>query len=111
MITRRFVTRAGLAAAVALLLDPIRGTALAQTLYAKTRAVLGRSREAEVAAYRQYAAFTKRAKAHGYPGIAYLFTALATAQLIHGHNFERILARLGVEITPAVERQIDVGST
>lgn len=56
-------------------------------------------------------AFTRQAKTDGYPGIAYLFTALATAELIHGQNFEKLLARLGVEITPHPERPIQIGNT
>jgi rubrerythrin len=56
-------------------------------------------------------AFTKQAKTDGYPGIAYLFTALATAELIHAQNSEKLLARLGVEATARAERQIQVGKT
>jgi len=73
--------------------------------------ILKRSRASEVGAYRQYTAFTRQAKADGYPGIAYLFTALATAELIHGQNFEKILARLGVEVTPIGESQVPVETT
>jgi hypothetical protein len=65
----------------------------AESTYPKTREILQRSHEGEIDAYRQYAAFAKQAKADGYPGITYLFTALATAELIHGQNFEKILAR------------------
>ncbi|HXJ00077.1 MAG TPA: ferritin family protein [Micropepsaceae bacterium] len=111
MIGRRCVIKGGLAVAASIVLPQFGGTALAQTTYLKTREILQRSRDGEVDAYRQYAAFTKQAKADGYPGIAYLFTALATAELIHGQNFEKILARLGVEITPLAEHQIQVGST
>jgi rubrerythrin len=111
VVDRRCAIKAGATLAAALVFAQVRSTALAQTAYPKTREILGRSREAEAEAYRQYAAFARKAKADGYPGIAYLFTALATAELIHGQNFERILARLGVEITPLVERRVQVGST
>jgi rubrerythrin len=108
---RRYAIKAGLTVAAAFIVAQVRSTALSQTAYAKTREILGRSREGEVKVYRQYAAFARKGEADGYPGIAYLFTALATAELIHGQDFERILARLGVEIAPLVERKIQVGST
>lgn len=103
---RRHVIFGGLAAA--LIWDR---PAFAQPGYPKTKAILQKSRDSEVHAYRQYAAFTKAAKEEGHPGIAYMFTALATAELIHGQNFEKILARLGVEITPPADLKIQVGST
>jgi rubrerythrin len=56
-------------------------------------------------------AFARQAKVDGYPGIAYLFTTLASAELIHGHNFEKILVRLGVEITPPPQHQIQLANT
>jgi rubrerythrin len=111
MVGRRCVIGGGLAVAASIVLPKLGDSALAQTAYPKTREILQRSRVGEVDAYRQYAAFTKQAKADGYPGIAYLFTALATAELIHGRNFEKILARIGVEITPFAEHQVQVGST
>jgi rubrerythrin len=85
--------------------------ALAPTPYPATTEIMRRSRESEVAANRQYAAFAKQAKADGYPGIAYLFTALAAAEQIHGQNFESILARLGAEITLVAVHEIQVGTT
>jgi rubrerythrin len=111
MVGRRYVIQAGLAAAAALALAQLRISALAQVSYPRTREILGRSRQTEVNAYRQYAAFTRQATTDGYPGIAYLFAALAAAELIHGQNFERILARLGVEIRPLAERAAEVEST
>lgn len=111
MVGRRDVLGGGLAVAASIVLPRFAGVALAQGAYPKTREILRRSREGEVNAYRQYADFTKQAKADGYPGIAYLFTALATAELIHGQNFEKILARLGDEIAPVPERQSQVGNT
>jgi rubrerythrin len=100
-----------LQAAVALALVPPAGRAQGLTSYPVTREVIGRSREAEIQAHRRYAAFSQHAKADGYPGIAYLFTALAAAELIHGQNFEKILAGLGVELTPVAAREIQVGTT
>jgi rubrerythrin len=111
MLGRRKLLRGGLAAGVALVFPLGRSLALGQVAYPETRQVLQRSREGEVDAYRQYEAFAKRARADGYPGIAYLFTALSSAERIHAQNFEKILARFGVEITPLVEHPLQVGST
>jgi rubrerythrin len=98
-------------AAASLVLPQLRSVALAQAAYPATIGILQRSRNGEVDAYRQYTAYTRQAKMDGYPGIAYLFTALATAELTHSQNFEKLLARLGVEITPRGELQVQIGST
>jgi rubrerythrin len=111
MISRRQFATGGLAATAVLFLARLGSPALAQPSYPATIEILRRSRASEVHAYRQYTAFTRQAKADGYPGIAYLFTALATAELIHGQNFEKILARLGTEISPISESQVQVEST
>lgn len=106
---RRFVLKAGLASAV-LLLAQGRQTALAQAAHPESAQILRRAREAELAAHRQYVAFTRQATADGYPGIAYLFTAFATAELIHGQNFEKLLTGLVGTVT-VPERPVTVGST
>jgi rubrerythrin len=111
MTGRRYVIVGGVATAASILLARARSAALAQAAYLKTTEILRRARSSEVDAYGQYAAFTRQAKSDGYPGIAYLFAALATSELIHGQNFERILARLGTEIPLPVQRQVGVGST
>jgi rubrerythrin len=111
MVGRRDVITSALQAAVILALRPPRGVASELTTYPATREIIGRSREAEMQAHRRYAAFAQQAKLDGYPGIAYLFTALAAAELIHGQNFEKILTGLGVELTPVAAREIQVGST
>jgi rubrerythrin len=107
---RRFVLKAGLASAV-LVLAHGRHTALAQAAYPESAQILRRAREAELAAHSQYVAFTKQAAADGYPGIAYLFAAFATAELIHGQNFEKILTSLMGTVTPVPERPVTVGNT
>jgi rubrerythrin len=111
MAGRRYVVTAAVQAAVALALFPPRGMAQGLTSYPVTRETIGRSREAEMQAHHRYAAFAQQAKADGYPGIAYLFTALATAEMIHGTNFEKILTGLRVELTPVAAREIQVGTT
>ena len=110
MGTRRLILKAGLATA-ALVLAQRGRSALAQASYPQSGEILLRAREAEVTAHRRYAAFTKQAAADGYPGIAYLFTAFATAELIHGQNFEKVLTGLVGEVAPLAEHPIAVGST
>lgn len=110
MIGRRFVLQAGLATA-ALLSVPRSSTVFAQRAFPQSGAVLRRAREAEMAAHYQYAAFSSKATADGYPGIAYLFTAFSTAERIHSLNFEKVLAGIGVEAPPLADRESHVGTT
>lgn len=110
MGTRRFVLKAGLVTAALVLAQGGR-SALAQAAYPQSGEILRRAREAEVTAHRRYVAFTKQATADGYPGIAYLFTALATAELIHSQNFEKVLTGLVGEVAPLPERPIAIGGT
>ncbi|HVN01949.1 MAG TPA: ferritin family protein [Caulobacteraceae bacterium] len=110
MFDRRSIVTGGLAATGTLLM--VAPTAIAaQTAYPQTIDTLQRSRGAELESYRRYLAFSKKANADRYPGIAYLFFALATAEFIHKQNFEKVLARLGIEIAPLAESQIIVEST
>ncbi len=110
MLSRRFVLQAGLATAT-LVFVPRTSTVFAQGAYPQTEAVLRRAREAETAAHFQYVAFARQAMADGYPGIAYLFTAFATAERIHSLNFEKVLAGMGVEATPVEDRDHRIGTT
>ena len=111
MVCRRHAIEAALRIGTILAFPSLRVMALEQAPYPVTRAIIGRSREAELAACHRYEAFSTRAKVDGYPGIAYLFTALATAESIHGQNFEKILAGLGVELAPVAAREIQIGTT
>ena len=110
MLDRRSVVTGGLAATGTLLLAASMATA-AQTAYPQTIDILQRSRGAEMESFRRYLAFTRRAKADRYPGIAYLFFALATAEFIHKQNFEKVLTRLGIDLQPLAESQVLVEST
>lgn len=83
----------------------------AATRYPKTIKLLESAHAQEVAKYYQYMAFGRKAKEEDYKGIAYLFTALAAAELIHAQNFEKILSRLDVEITRTGKPQITVART
>ena len=85
---------------------------MAATRYPKTIKLLESARAQEVAKYHQYMAFGRKAKEEeDYKGIAYLFTALAAAELIHAQNFEKILSRLDVEISRVGKPQITVART
>lgn len=68
--------------------------------HVETVAALQEAREQETRTYYRYSDFGRQARAEGYRGIAYLFTAFASSELIHAQNFGRILARLDVELTP-----------
>jgi len=110
VLDRRSVIAGGLTATGTLLLaTPV--ARAAQTAYPQTIDMLQRSRSGELGAYRRYLAFSKKASADKYPGIAYLFFSLATAEFIHKQNFEKVLTRLGIEIAPLAESQILVEST
>jgi rubrerythrin len=68
--------------------------------YVETVAALTQARDKEMRTYYRYMDFARQARAEGYLGIAYLFTAFASSELIHAQNFGRILSRQGVELLP-----------
>ena len=76
------------------------GMAVAAASYADTIAALTQARDKEMRTYYRCMDFARHARAEGYRGIAYLFTAFASSELIHAQNFGRILSRLGVELQP-----------
>ena len=49
----------------------------------------------ESQANRRYLAFAKKAKEDGYPNLAKLFKAAATAETIHAHNHLRVMGGIG----------------
>lgn len=49
--------------------------------------------------------FGQLARDDGYKGLAYLYTALATSELIHAQNYNRVLSTLGeLPVQPEVEK-------
>ena len=62
-------------------------------------------------AHLRYVGFAGQAHDEDYRGIAYLFTGLATSELIHAQNYHRILAQLGELIDFHAARQTEVGDT
>ena len=54
--------------------------------------------------------FGRLAKADGYKGIAYLYTALATSELIHAQNYNRVLVKLGELPVESEVHEIPVGT-
>ena len=79
--------------------------------HADTIAAMQLAQQRETLVYRQYREYGRQAKAQGYTGIAYLFTALAASELIHAQNFQRVLASLGAEAEPAPTATPTAGST
>ena len=66
--------------------------------YGTTIKTLWFAYEREMTAYRRYVVYSRQARTEHYRGIAYLFNAIASSELIHAQNFDRVLSRLGVEI-------------
>jgi rubrerythrin len=66
--------------------------------YGTTIKTLRFAYEREMTAYRRYVVYGRQARTERYRGISYLFNAIATSELIHAQNFDRVLSRLGVEI-------------
>jgi rubrerythrin len=79
--------------------------------YAETIAAMQAAQQRETVVYRQYREYGRQAKSEGYFGIAYLFFAFAASELIHAQNFQRVLARLGVDAEPASATKTAPGST
>lgn len=79
--------------------------------YPETIAVLQESYNSEVAAYRKYFAYAKRAQEEKYPSIAYLFMSLAISEEIHARNFKKVAANLGVELKEPLDSSIEVSNT
>ena len=111
MVSRRHFVVGGLTGTAALLLGRGGWAAPAQSPYTATKEILQQSRGSEADAYRQYVVFARQAIADGYPGIAYMFAALGTAELIHGQNFEKLLARLGIEASDPPQHPIQSANT
>ena len=79
--------------------------------YPATIAALQAARAKETTVHQRYTAFAQKAKQEGYHGIAYLCTAFAASEGIHGANFGRILEVLGADLAPVPKARINVGST
>jgi rubrerythrin len=72
--------------------------------YTATVAALRKGVIAETTAHERYVQFGRSAKTDGYRGLAYLYTALATSELIHARNYNNLLASLGEpRVKPVVE--------
>lgn len=107
---RRFLITAGSVCVSGLVgLALVRGTAAAQG-YVGTIVALKEGVAAEKAAYRRYVEFGQQAKRDGYKGLAYLYTALATSELIHAQNYTRVLATLGEQVGEIETAAVPVGN-
>jgi rubrerythrin len=82
-----------------------------QTLCPDTILVLKKSFASEAALHRRYLAFAEKARAEGYPNVAYLFVGLACSEQIHARNFKRVLSALGVAVKEPPASEIDTSDT
>ncbi|MFM1891864.1 MAG: hypothetical protein RLZ44_941 [Pseudomonadota bacterium] len=79
--------------------------------YPNTVAALQEGVGAETRAHQRYVLFGRLAREDGYQGIAYLYAALATSELIHADNYRRILGELGVPVSEPAAADPPVGDT
>lgn len=78
--------------------------------YPKSIEALKNGFASETAAHRRYVEFGRHANSEGYRGLAYLYTALATSELIHAQTYTRVLAELGEPIPRPEIAAIPAGS-
>ena len=95
---RRFLITAGSICSSGLVVLALARRSAAAQGYAGTIVALKEGVAAEKSAYRRYVEFGQHAKRDGYKGLAYLYTALATSELIHAQNYTRVLATLGEQV-------------
>jgi len=79
--------------------------------FPQTALALRDARLNERRAYKRYIAATKQAANENYLGVAYLFTALGTSELIHAQNYERVLSVLGHPIEELEFPDFEVSGT
>ena len=94
--------RAFLRSGVALLAGSLAGRqVLAADNHSQTVAALAYAFQRETDAHRRYVEFTGRAQQDGYRGIAYMFTAFAASEGVHGRNFKALIGQLGGKVEAA----------
>lgn len=108
---RRLLLRGGTGLALALFATTTIRAALAADDYGATMEVLRFAHERETTAYHRYVVYSRQALKERYRGIAYLFNAIASSELIYAQNFNRVLSRLGVEIAPFQPPEPKLGDT
>ena len=106
---RRFVLVAGALGLLGSIAVPYCPAAFAAD-FAHSIASLKKGVATETAAHRRYVAFGRHAKRDGYNGLAYLYTALATSELIHAQNYTRVLATLGELVDEPEAAEIPLGT-
>ncbi len=107
---RRFLHIAGALGLLGLIEIPFYRLAAAKDRYMNSIAALKKGVAAETAAHHRYVEFGRHAKLEGYRGLAYLYTALATSELIHAQNYTRVLATLGELISESEVAPIPLGT-
>lgn len=107
---RRFVAllvKAALVLPFGLMARPVRSA----SRYTTTIATLKEASAVEQGAHRRYVVYARKAQEDGYAGITYLFAALATSELIHSQNYNRLLSLLGEEIVELDATELPVATT
>jgi rubrerythrin len=107
---RRQIQALGALGLCGLLAIPFLRIAAATEQYPHSIAALKKGIAAETAAHHRYVAFGRHAGSEGYAGLAYLYTALATSELIHAQNYTRMLATLGELIAEPRNMPVKVGT-
>ena len=107
---RRFVLAAGSVGLMGWLGLAFDRAPAAAEMYVSSIAALKEGVAAETSAHHRYVEFGKSAKRDGYRGLAYLYTALATSELIHARNYTRVLANLGEMLGDVKTAAVPVGT-
>jgi len=79
--------------------------------FSESALILQSAARAEMKAYNRYVTFARKAQTEGYKGVSYLFLALATSELIHAQNYNRLLSKMGVNIVPSGNSSTEVTDT
>jgi rubrerythrin len=79
--------------------------------YPATVKALRQGATTEMNAHFRYVRFSRKAQEEGYKGIAYMLTALASSELIHAQNYERVLVSLGEPIERHLPPDLTVSDT
>lgn len=107
---RRLILAASASGLVGLLQFFFSRRAICAQDYANSVAALKKGVVTETAAHYRYVQFGRLAKRDGYRGLAYLYTALATSELIHAQNYARVLAMFGVAVEETEQTEIPTGT-
>lgn len=101
---------AHLAVSIPVMIGGIRAAFAGETSH-EIVSTLQSAARAEMNAYNRYLRFARKARTEGYKGVSYLFIALATSELIHAQNYNRLLTKTGADIVPSGNPGIEIANT